>query len=196
MPIEKGQEWGQPGVLPPSAPIATSDRTAAELAREHDIIGLSGGDLARTLGITPNYDRASPKHLVPIDAVEIELDTGERHLCIAHAVIGRSLFSGHVVAIMNAAFVGRRNIAPRAHPGDGKVDLITMRLGLAESIKAYRRMPTGSHLPHPGIETRRKASGTVELGTRLPVRIDGHRVGRTTTLRFTVVQNSVVVAVS
>lgn len=196
MGIEKGRDWGIPGVLPDAAPIARSDRQAAALLGQHEVIGLGEGDLARTLGIGPSYDRAGTKQLVPVDSLEIELDSGERHACLAHAVAGSMLYSGHVVAVMNAAFVGRLNVAPRAHPGDGKADVVTMRLRFADRVKAYRRMPTGTHLPHPGIDVRRKVSGTLELGSAQSVRVDGKRVGRTATLRFRVVPNSVTIGVS
>lgn len=193
--IEKGEEWGVAGQLPSEAPIAGSDAQAASYVGRHEIIGLDAGDLARTLGVRKPTDRTSPKQLLPIDVLTIELDSGEIHSCIAHAVVGHPLVDEHVVAVMNAAFIQKRNIAPRAHPGDGKADVVTLRLKLGDRLKAWQRMTTGSHLPHPGIEVRRVNADVLDFGSKKAVRIDGRRVGRSSTLGFTVVPNSITVAV-
>jgi hypothetical protein len=197
VPIEKGEEWGRAGTLPEGAPVATSDAQAAALvASRHNTIGLDDGDLARTLGIRKPYDRSSPKQLVPVDALQVELDDGTTYTCLAHAVIGNLVRDNHVVAIMNAAFLGKRNIAPRAHPGDGKADVVTLKLGPGDRFKALQRMATGSHLPHPGIEVRRLTEGFLDLGRRRQVQIDGESCGRSATLKFNVVPDSIVIAVS
>jgi len=196
VPIDKGQEWGRPGVLPAASPIAGSDAEAAALVGSHELIGLRGGDLARTLGVSQHYERGTPKQLVGVDAIEIVLDSGEVFTCLAHAVIGTPFVDRKIVAVMNAAFIGRRNIAPRAHPGDGKADVVSVGLGLADSFKAWRRMLTASHLPHPHIAVRRQESGVADVGASKPVRIDGQRVGSSKRLRFRVLPEAITIAVS
>lgn len=196
MAIAKGQDWGRPGRLPADAPVAADDRAAADLVGgAHQVIGLAAGDLARTLGIRMPYGPDRTTQIVPVDAVEIELDDGTTHTCIAHALIGRPLVDRTFVALMNAAFIGARNVAPRAHPGDGRVDVVHFDLPVGDRIEARRRMITGSHLPHPGIEVRRQASGRLELSSRRPVRIDGERCGRSRTLAFRVLPAAIEIAV-
>ena len=97
---------------------------------------------------------------------------------------------------MNAAFVGSRNIAPRSHPGDGKAEVVRLDLELGDRLKAWKRMATGTHVPHPSIEIRKRSEGVVELDKARRVHIDGRVVGRTTSVRFAVIPAAIVVAVS
>ena len=197
MPVAKGQEWGQPGLLPPGAPIASSDAEAAALVVDPvATIGLEDGDLARTLGIHRPYERDTPKHVVPVDALRVVLDDDSEHTCVAHVVVGDLRRQRHSVAIMNAAFIGTRNIAPRAHPGDGKVDVEQLNLELADRLRAWQRMVTGTHVPHPGIVIRQRAEGAVELERPQRVHVDGRFVGRARNVRFYVIPAAILIAVS
>lgn len=197
MTIAKGEPWGHPGVLPAGAPVASGDADAAHyLETDTGTIGLEAGDLARTLGIRAPYDPASPKHLVPIDAIEVELDDGSTHRGIAHAVFGSLRWRRGAVAIMNAAFIGSRNIAPRAHPGDGKLDVVRLDLDLGDRTKAWKRMVTGTHVPHPDITIRQRRDGYIELDRTCRVHVDGRPVGTTATVRYRAIPGAIVVAVS
>jgi len=197
MPIERGAEWGVPGVLPTDAPVVSTDRAVAEeLARGCQVLGVKGGDVARTLGVRAPYNRASPKQLVPVDIIQLRVDDRAEYVCIAHAVIGRSWLGREVVAIMNAAFVGARNVAPRAHPGDGKADVIRMQLSLGDRVKALQRMKTGSHLPHPNISVTRRGHGRLEFDRPRLIRIDGVARGSVSVVEYTVAADAYTLAVS
>lgn len=197
MPIAKGHEWGEPGRLPSGASIAKSDAEAAAFVKDSAItIGLEDGDLARTLGIHRPYERDTPKHVVPVDALYVVLDDGSEHTCVAHVVLGNLRRHRRSVAIMNAAFIGTRNIAPRAHPGDGKADVVRLNLELGDRLKAWKRMITGTHVPHPGIEIRQCLEGVVELERPQRVHIDGQLVGRASSVRFHVIPAAILIAVS
>ncbi len=197
MPIAKGHEWGEPGRLPPGASIAKSDAEAATFVNDPaTMIGLEDGDLARTLGIHRPYDRDTPKHVVPVDALRVVLDDGSEHRCLAHVVLGDLRRQRRSVAIMNAAFIGTRNIAPRAHPGDGKADVVRLNLELGDRLKAWKRMVTGTHVPHPGIEIRQRSEGVVELERPQRVQIDGQLVGRASCVHFHVIPAAILIAVS
>lgn len=194
--IVKGQDWGRPGRLPADAPVAANDRAAAELVGgSHGVIGLQGGDLARTLGIRTPYVPSATTQIVSIDAIEVELDDGATHICVAHALIGRPVLDRTWVALMNAAFIGARNVAPRAHPGDGRIDVVSVDLDVGDRLEARRRMITGTHVPHPGIDVRRRISGRVEFPRRRWVRIDGQRCGRSRTMAFRVLPAAIEIAV-
>lgn len=206
MPIAKGEDWGWSGRLPDGAPIATSDAEAAALI-DGDIvsgahvespmtIGLSGGDMARTLGIRTPYDRSSPKHVVPVDAIQVKLDDGTAHVGLAHVVLGDLRRDRPGIALMNAAFLGPRNITPRSHPGDGKIDVVRMDLGLADRIKAWKRMTTGTHVPHPDITIRQRTEGVLEVDRARVVRVDGTSVGRSAEVHFEVIPAAILIAVS
>lgn len=197
MPVEKGQPWGSPGYLPADAPVADSDAALAQLiGAGHAAVGVCAGDLARTLGASPSADRDGKKQLLPIDAIEIELPDGSTHLGIAHVVVGSPLRHRESLAIMNAAFIGSFNVAPRAHPGDGRLDVVHAALSPSDRAKAWRRLPTGTHVPHPGIRMRRQQDGVLSWAGRKRIQVDGVAVGRASELRFRVRPEALVVGVS
>jgi diacylglycerol kinase family enzyme len=45
-----------------------------------------------------------------------------------------------------------------------------------------RRLPTGTHVPHPGVRSGRAHRVEVEVGRPLPVEVDGRPQGRTSRL--------------
>ena len=185
MTISKGSSYGEPGVgLPEDGVRCASDagaRRAVEAARRagtaFPVLGLVGGDLARTLGGTGGLDV-----IFPVDLGRVLID-GRLHLFVASCVV-RSRSWRRTVAVGNAQWLGGWNLWPRGHPNDGRLDLLDARLPAGELWKVRRRLPTGSHLPHPGIESRRVKAETVELDRPLGVWLDGERVTEGRTFAF------------
>ena len=189
MPIAKGQPWGEPGPLPGGAVVVASDAAAREVlegARRRKepfpALGLTGGDLCRTLGGGAGGPARSERRLrssggvvFPVDLGEVMID-GRLHLFVAHLVARNRLWTRAFVA-MNAQWLGPWNLGPRAHPGDGLLDTYDAALPPGQLLAVRARLHHGAHLPHPGIEERRKPSVHVDLGRRLPVRLDGTVVG-------------------
>ena len=197
MPIEKGREWGGRRAFPADAPRVGTDAAAAELVTQgRRVMTVEGGDLARTLGVRSPLSRTPEMHVVEIDAIEVALDDAEARVAVAHVMVGRAPRAASWTAIMNAAFVGTRNIAPRAHPGDGKLDVVTVELDAIDRVRAWRRMPTAQHVPHPGITIRRHSDGELSFSRPQPVRIDGVRVGRAKRVRYRVLPEALEVALS
>ena len=141
-------------------------------------LGLLGGDLCRTLGGTGNEARLhSPEaRRAPVDLGAVLLD-GKLHWFVAHLVVRRSWWSGRIVAAMNAQFLGNWDVAPRSHPNDGRLDTFDTDLPLGDRLKARRRLPTGTHVPHPGITERRVDAAQFEFDKPTPVRLDGRPTG-------------------
>jgi hypothetical protein len=142
-------------------------------------LGLLGGDLCRTLG-----GRGDPERLRSPDATTVTCDLGcvvldgNVHWFVAHAVLRRSWWRGRVVAVMNAQWRRTWDVAPRAHPGDGLLDVLDGDLPVGDRWKARPRLPTGTHVPHPGIRVTRAASVQLDLDPALDVWLDGEQVGR------------------
>ena len=127
---------------PPSSPLAT----AAPLR-------LTGGDLLATIGGAAGESARR----FPIDVLSVDAD-GRRLTAVAHVVArGRTWWRGPIVAVMNADRIGAWDVAPRAHPNDGQLDVVEVdaSMGLRDRWQASRRLPTGTHVPHPAIRTRR-----------------------------------------
>ncbi len=194
MPIRRGSDWGSLGGLPAGAPLAGSDaalRRHVEAARRAgavpSAIGVTGGDLARTLGASGDERRIrSPDGArLLVDVVRIEAD-GATYWCVAHAVLRRRWWRGQVVAVMNAAHHGSWNAAPRAHPGDGVADVIDARIPWGDRRGARNRLPSGTHVPHPRISIARRAAGEIQLGRPGDLWLDGECVGRVRAVTFEV----------
>jgi diacylglycerol kinase family enzyme len=96
-----------------------------------------------------------------------------------------------VVAVMNAQWIGRWDVAPRSHPNDGLLDVFDADLELDDRLKARPRLLTGTHVPHPGIRQQRAAEVAITLDRPTPLHLDGERVGTATTLEITVVPGAV-----
>lgn len=176
MTVEKGAPWGAPGPLPPGAVVVRSDaeaRAALEAARRDRIelptLGLLGGDLCRTLGGRGDEARLRSGSAVvaPADLGEVLLDGKVRYF-VAHVVVRRGWWRGPIVAAMNAQFLGRWDVAPRAHPGDGLLDVVEVdaSMGVGERWKAWRRLPAGAHVPHPQIAVKRVPAIQLDVAGR------------------------------
>jgi diacylglycerol kinase family enzyme len=140
-------------------------------------IGLCGGDLWRTLGGTAGRDPSSQDAVaVVVDVGSVLLD-GRQHWFVAHLVARRSWWRGRTFAAMNAQFLGTWDVAPRAHPGDGRLDVLDADLDLRARLGARRRLRHGTHVPHPGIREQRLTAWQGTFEPALPVRLDGEPAG-------------------
>lgn len=195
MTIEKGKEWGERGELPEGGAIAASDREAraiVEAARrariDPPVIGLTGGDLCRTLG-----GPATLSTTFPLDIGAVLLD-GKLHWFVAHLVARTPLWSRAVFA-MNAQFRGAWNVAPRGHPNDGLLEVVEARLSLTDRLKVRSRLAAGTHLPHPGINVRRVPAAQFDFPKPTSVELDGELVAQVRTLSVRVEPDALKVVV-
>jgi diacylglycerol kinase family enzyme len=96
---------------------------------------------------------------------------------------------------MNAQFLGVWDVAPRSHPGDGRLDLFEADLSLGDRWKARTRLPTGTHVPHPGISERRVKAVQLDLAPGTSVWLDGERIGTAKALSIRVAPDALRVVV-
>jgi diacylglycerol kinase family enzyme len=178
--------------MPRGAQIVGRDRAVGRLvehawARGQPIpaVGLTDGDLRRALGGRRNEDELRRDDTVLTASVDIGsvLVSGTRHAFVAHLVARARGWRGPVYAVMNSEWLGDWDVAPRAHPGDGFFDVVEARLSLHDRLEARRRLPTGTHLPHPSITVRKLSSGDIDFGVRRAIYVDGVRVGTARTVR-------------
>lgn len=205
MTLRPGDAWGAHGDLPADAVVVRSDaqaRATVEAARRDGrpvpTLGLLGGDLCRTLGGLGDEARlrAGAVTLARCDLGEALVD-GKVRLFVAHVVVrGRTLWRGGITAVCNAQYVGGFDVAPRAHPGDGTLDVVEVdaRMALGDRWKAWRRLPSGTHLPHPMIAARRATALQLDVaGSR--VLLDGVAEPPARTLSLRVEPGALLVAV-
>lgn len=197
--ISKGEDWGRQGLVPAGAPVARSDSDLAALVAEGapQPIALAGGDLCRTLGGRGDAEtrRGCVTTLVDIDVGAAAADGADLGLFVAHLVARTRFWRGPTAVVMNAQWMGEWDVAPRAHPGDARFDLIQGALPLRERIEARRRAPTAGHLPHPRLRTTTGAE--FDLGFDRPriVLLDGRSVGRHRSVSVRMAPDRVTVAV-
>ena len=214
---ERGPDWGADygaaGEVPPDAVAADSDAAAARIVAEArrasravPPVVLTGGDLARTLGVENERDPASTPgrgtgrraeasrsdELQGATGIRVAVDVGAAlvdgrlHWFVAHLVARRSWWRGRLLVAANASFIGRWNAAPRSHTGDGRLDVFDADPPLMVRLAARRRLPSGTHVPHPRITQRRIAASQYDLDPGLDIYLDGVRLDRARTLSLRV----------
>lgn len=146
-----------------------------------------GGDLHRTLGSPTG---AATRRL-PIDVVTVTAD-GRVLTAVAHVVARRrgrrGWWRGPVAAVMNVDHIGTWDVAPRAHPNDGWLDVVEVDEAMSRRARwqAWRRLDTGTHLPHPDIATRRVRDVTFSFDPAVALWVDGVDRGDVRELRVSV----------
>ncbi|MGI9053416.1 MAG: hypothetical protein ACR2HQ_12350 [Ilumatobacteraceae bacterium] len=174
MNVRRGAPWGERVAASQDVVRAASDAEAAAVASAGKPVRLGGGDLLATLG-----GSADGLNRYRIDMLRVLAD--DRHLlAVAHVVArGRSWWRGPVVAALNAEYVGAWDVAPRAHPGDGRFDVMEVdaTMPVRSRWQAWRRLPTGTHVPHPQMHLRQAASVTWTFDRRRRLWVDGVRRG-------------------
>lgn len=150
-------------------------------------LGLLGGDLCRTLGGRGDADaiRSPQAWRFAVDVGAVLLD-GRLFWFSAHLAARRRGWAGEALVAMNAAWRGNWNLGPRAHPGDGLLDISHGRLSVGDRLLARRRVGTGDHLPHPNIRHSRTGAFQTVLEQPLVVELDGQPVQRVANLSIRV----------
>ncbi len=185
MSLKKGQSWGFAAPLPSDGLIVYSNKELLEKVISHKragvslpVFGLLGGDLWRTLGGRHEENRLYNENAITVNVdLGCVLLDGKIYWFCAHMLIGNKFF-GNKVFVSNAAHYGKSNPAPKAHPGDGKFDILKVELSAMQTIKALKRISAGSHVPHPGITYERVESIQFSFDQKMKVEIDGQRVGK------------------
>lgn len=204
MTIRRGEAWGEPVVLSPEVPIVDSDARFGALATAARVAGtaipeiaLRSGDLARTLG-GGAADRVVVGATVvraPIDLLRIRDDGGRTIWCAAHLVARRSWWHGRVVVVANAQYLDGRDVAPRSHPNDGRLDVLDVRptMSVRDRLRARRRSATGTHVPHPDLLVHQSPAVRLEFDRPMTVWVDGVRWGTTRAVEVEVEPDAAIV---
>ncbi len=205
MTIKKGEDWGTRGQLPPDAPVVDSDAALAALFTPTSagrlsgppVVGLTpGGDLARTLSAQGSADdlHRGERTLLPVDLAIVTVDA--RVVVMASSLLmRRSWWTGPISGAMNASYLGDWNVAPSGHPNDGRVDVFEANLSLSDRWKARSRLPSGTHLPHPGIIVRRLKTISWDLDATRTLTIDGVDHGRPSSVTVECVPDAVTLGI-
>ncbi len=207
MTIERGSDWGRRATFDPTLPVVGSDAEFAALfeidgtgtVTGPELAAVTMGDLSRTLG-SSRQDLSIIQGPTAVTALPIDLGVitdarGDRQLFVASVVVRRPLWGAGSTVACNVPFVGDWNLAPRAHPNDGALDIVVSELSFGDRMKARSRLPTGSHVPHPDLRIRRAAAASIDVPARARVFVDGVSRPLSGPLQVTVVPDATAVAV-
>lgn len=197
MTIEKGGPWGEPATVPPGTPSFEGCAALGEHLRKQRIGGvavdppvvhLQDESFARLLGRSMGPEGT---HLrVPVDLLEVSYTRNgveEHRVCIDTCMIGDHVLRGELTIVSNTGLWHGRRLAPRAHPNDGRADVVTVdpSMSVRQRLLAWHRARWGTHLPHPHIRVDQRAVIDVP-GHPRRLTIDGVRVGVVSALRIRV----------
>ena len=116
-----------------------------------------------------------------------------RRCFIGRAFISEKLFFGRTIAVLNSSFVGNRDWAPKAHPNDGRLDLVELdgSMNVRQRLTALKLMKSGSHLPHPQIRYRQLSEYEYATEDSASLSIEGVRMGSIRHCLFRVLPDAV-----
>ena len=187
MTIEKGRPWGVEVDRPADLLVVDSDAALAQAlaAGTGRPVGPSAGDLHRSLG-SPRPRRRVQR--LPVDLLMCRIDE-RTAVAVAHVVMRTGWWRGPIVAAMNVDHVGNWNVAPRAHPNDGRVDVIEVAstMTVRERWQARGRLAAGTHVPHPAITTSAVRLRSWQFDREMTVWVDGVHSGTARTVTVEVV---------
>ena len=115
---------------------------------------------------------------------------------VAHVVArGRTWWRGPIVAVMNAEHIGAWDVAPRAHPNDGQLDVVEVDAAMTMRARwqARRRLPAGTHVPHPAIAMSRAKHRSWTFERPLRLWVDGVAHGTVRSLGVAIEPDAVIV---
>lgn len=211
--IRPGDEWGTPTTAEADVRVRGDDHALAAvvvggptppLVRFEPV----GSELARAVGLADAPPDAGPPLRgieLPIDAISTSegvavnaavfgispdrLRSYHRRRPITVAVDGKIRFTGPAttVVVANGQFLDGVDVVPRGHPGDGRLEIQVYALTPGERGAMRRRLPRGTHVPHPHITAVTGQSVEISADRPWSVVVDGHATPPTAALRATVI---------
>lgn len=203
--IRRGEPWERPSdatIPPPLVRGSDHDLAAAVAAGGRELRFEPAGptDLGRALGLESGRGgdgTGGDGWVVDVDMIHVD----EGRLAVNSVVLGvpphrlrrrDALVPVHVevdgrtlaadrattVLVVNGGWLAGNDVAPRAHPGDGRLDVQLYAVPRRQRRELRRRLTTASHLPHPDIVVRRARSLAVEFERPRSCTVDGCDEGR------------------
>ena len=191
MTIRKGEEWGRRDTTPESFFVCEDDHDAASQPPQSPF-ALRRGDMFIALGQPRLPQHRSDCTIVPVDALTcvISLQNGDEEVVRAFSNVSiGSWWRGRHIVVSNSGFLRGLNIAPRSHPNDGEMDIVSLARDMAfkQRFIARRKARTGVHLPHPQLMVKRATSATyVRERPQERLSLDGVAVSQWTSISISI----------
>lgn len=207
MGLRKGEEWGIQASGPADLEVRGSDAdlASAVAAGSDPLVSFTPSpesDLARAVGRPfGEGHRALPLDVlrlagggVAVNGVVVgvapdRLRWWHRRRPMEVEVDGRPAFSARATTmlVLVGQYLRGTDVNPRSHPGDGvaEVQIYMLPPGARAAMRA--RLRSGSHLPHPAIQTQRGRRVAIHLGRPNPLEVDGRPAGRAARVEIEIV---------
>lgn len=198
MTVKPGADWGEAVPMPEDVIAVVTDSSLCEALAHGRAVHIRGGDLFRTVGAPGSVGATALK--LSVDILHVVAD-GVAMEAVAHVVArtpGRlGWWRGPILCVMNVEFLGRHDVAPRAHPNDGRFDVVKVSsaISIRDRWQAFRRLATGTHVPHPDIATRRGREESFTFDRPRRLWVDGVPRGTVRSLTVSVVPDAAIVYV-
>jgi len=207
MTIRKGETWGSPCMPPSGVPVFATERSLGKHLRDVGSIPeaiLKSGNLFTAVGLSDS-GTSDVQLRVSLDVIRVIYTNGSLDEIVDFAlgsiVIGDRFLLGELHVLSNSGYVGSKEVLPKAHPNDGRFDLLVVEkeMKLSQRLQAWRRITTTSHIPHPLISTQQLPSFEWALGgknarsRRIRMAVDGEDVGPVTGARFEIIPDALTV---
>jgi diacylglycerol kinase family enzyme len=178
--IRRNRDWGISVTLG-HRPRALSDVEVVRLQGSEAPM-TRGGNLHRSLGSPSAVEPGEEGTELSIDAISCRIITAhgvEILRACAEVTVGHWYGRSGFVVITNCGTWKALDVAPSAHPNDGRAEMLTIApsMSLRERWKARRRAVTGTHLPHPSIELSTVKSVHLSRRGRQRLFVDSVEVG-------------------
>jgi len=194
--IRPGESWGRVSSVPAGLVRVDDDAAIRRLVEQRSghgpeaVVAPRSGDCWRAAGGRQERDRIDAGDevaILPWDVFEVWAD-GRRSWAVAHVIARGRAWSGELVAVMNVDHRGTWDVAPRAHPNDGRLDVVHVdaQLPWRARFQARRRLPLGTHVPHPAIRVRQAESIELTFARPRRLEVDGVVEGWVRNLRVVV----------
>jgi hypothetical protein len=77
--------------------------------------------------------------------------------------------------VANGEYLRGRDVVPRGHPGDGRLEVQVYSVAAGQRRRMRSRLATGTHVPHPGIRTTQGSHAVVHWHGQARFEVDGTR---------------------
>ena len=204
MTIRKGQDWGEQVEAPADLLVFADDPSANTHLNEVFVngnmappIAVLKSNLARTLGLSgATINKTNMLHtkfdLVEANYVMASSLSGKMHF-LGNAVIRNNWLRGPITGVFNSSFIKSWDCAPRAHPNDSKLDVVSIdqSMNVRQRLTAKRLVKLGSHLPHPKISYKQVESFKIDLEERAHLFVDSIDLGMVKHCDFRLISDAV-----
>ena len=204
MTIRKGQDWGEQVDAPADLLVFADDPSANAYLNEVFVngnmaspIAVLKSNLARTLGLSgATINETNMLHtkfdLVEVDYVLVSAVTEKIHF-LGSAIIRNYWLRGPITGVFNSSFIGSWDCAPKAHPNDSKLDVVSIdkSIKIRKRLTAKRQVKLGYHLPHPKISYKQAESFKVDLEEPARLFVDAMDLGMVKHCDFRVISDAV-----